>query len=923
MKADLTRLTFKAKKDFTKVLMQQGRVQLDSDWNEQLDIQESLDRTATRDIVGPCGVPNSGGGFAIAAESNDFSISPGRIYVSGLVVEFQPASVPFILTSAAATAPPQVKVAIWSPDSRDFAVGQFVTAYDEEAPATSAIPLTVTFADSTSNTLTLDSIPPGQTNLGTLFQAFALPRLRRNATYNYQPYYTDPGTTRSPGIYLAYLDVWERLRTPLEEPGTKEVALGGVDTAARTQLVWQVKLWPLPATLAPPPPAPPPSCLAVPNSPDWKNLIAAPTAWMSAQAIPQPTSTDPCIVPPQAGYRRLENQLYRIEIHTPGPAKTATFKWSRENGSVVTAWNVAQSSPNQLAVTTLGRDSVLGFASGQWVELTDDTFELQQKPGILAKLSDARMAPSGSILVLDPATPAIDFTQFTLNPKVRRWDQSDPTQITTNGDILVREGAPVNLEGGVQVIFQPTGKYNTGDYWLVPARTVTGNVEWPVDDNGSPIPQPPAGVAHHYCHLALLQFASNSWTLLDDCREKFPPMAALGMHVAATNWSNDDTFPIDVITKQGLQITLDNAPDPTSINSSTVIVELERPVGDQIGEFRIILDGAISLPPKGNVITWIPLAPTVFIQLVTGTTQMRIRVTLKGHYIWTKFGSNTYYLDGQSFGNAAVRSDGVTKRIALSLPTGNGNTASDFDSWLWMMAPPQLTLAALTVNPAAVLTLAGATGTVTLSAAAPTGGTVVTLASNNTGIAAVPPSVTVLAGTTSANFTITAGKTIGAATITATLGTSSQTASLNVIGLQSITLDPTTVGLGGSALGTVTFSAALPPEARATISIGATPNIVQLVPNQVVLAAGAASGIFRVNVLGTVTGFTLLEAKTTAGFAGAPAAPAAPGQPTATGTPAGAVPVVGGQVFSRQVVISASFGGITVTTRLTIEVLLR
>ena len=35
MKADLTRVTFDPLKQFSSVLMQQGRVQLDADWNEQ------------------------------------------------------------------------------------------------------------------------------------------------------------------------------------------------------------------------------------------------------------------------------------------------------------------------------------------------------------------------------------------------------------------------------------------------------------------------------------------------------------------------------------------------------------------------------------------------------------------------------------------------------------------------------------------------------------------------------------------------------------------------------------------------------------------------------------------------------------------------------------------------------------------------
>ena len=38
MKGDFTRNTFDPDKHFLRVLMQQGRVQLDSDWNEQAAI---------------------------------------------------------------------------------------------------------------------------------------------------------------------------------------------------------------------------------------------------------------------------------------------------------------------------------------------------------------------------------------------------------------------------------------------------------------------------------------------------------------------------------------------------------------------------------------------------------------------------------------------------------------------------------------------------------------------------------------------------------------------------------------------------------------------------------------------------------------------------------------------------------------------
>ena len=43
---------------------------------------------------------------------------------------------------------------------------------------------------------------------------------------------------------MVYLDVWERHVTSLQEKGIREVALGinEPDTAARAQVVWQVKI---------------------------------------------------------------------------------------------------------------------------------------------------------------------------------------------------------------------------------------------------------------------------------------------------------------------------------------------------------------------------------------------------------------------------------------------------------------------------------------------------------------------------------------------------------------------------------------------------------------------------------------------------------------------------------------------------------
>jgi hypothetical protein len=53
MKGDFSRDSFDPIRHFSRVLMQQGRVQLDADWNEQQSIVLHFLRTLARDLIGP------------------------------------------------------------------------------------------------------------------------------------------------------------------------------------------------------------------------------------------------------------------------------------------------------------------------------------------------------------------------------------------------------------------------------------------------------------------------------------------------------------------------------------------------------------------------------------------------------------------------------------------------------------------------------------------------------------------------------------------------------------------------------------------------------------------------------------------------------------------------------------------------------
>jgi hypothetical protein len=316
-----------------------------------------------------------------------------------------------------------------------------------------------------------------------------------------------------------YLDVWERHITPIEDDKIREKALGGAYTCTRAKVVWQVK------------------AVEVSN-PDTtcEQLVdglyhARGTCGLAARVNPGLQTADPCVTAPASKYRGVENHLYRVEVHEAGTvpdgpsshtANPPTFKWSRDNGSVVSAWLGTSGNDIQVASTR-------GFTAGNWVELSDDALELRGQPGTLVKLAKVE----GETLSIDPATvpPApsygLAFDKYLANPKVRRWDQVETDNLKLDaGAVPISETPPsvdhgkviwIDLEDGIQIQFQHGGVYHTGDYWLIPARVAGGSVEWPDDDNNQPALRTPDGVVHHYAPLGFVQRNGTNLTIGSDC----------------------------------------------------------------------------------------------------------------------------------------------------------------------------------------------------------------------------------------------------------------------------------------------------------------------------------------------------------------------------------------------------------------------
>ena len=196
-----------------------------------------------------------------------------------------------------------------------------------------------------------------------------------------QPYLPDAPALPAAGRHLVYLDVWNREVTHLEQPDLVESAVG-VDTTSRLQTVWQVRVLDEDAGAG--------TTCASPDAdmPGWSAIIAPSTGVLSTGTFDVAPVDDPCELPPTGGFRGLENQLYRVEIHDAGqPGAGATFKWSRENASVGSRV-VSMISGSELELETLGRDDVLRFNTGDWVEIIDDVREFSQAPGEMRRITD-------------------------------------------------------------------------------------------------------------------------------------------------------------------------------------------------------------------------------------------------------------------------------------------------------------------------------------------------------------------------------------------------------------------------------------------------------------------------------------------------------------------------------------------------------
>jgi hypothetical protein len=480
MKGDFSRDTFEAEKHFLRVLMQQGRVQLDADWNEQTSILLHYLQNLAADLIGPHGGPSKNCGFRIVRLADQ----------TGDTVSYED------IDNISKDLKLDVGVIKDKLIKGDFVIGS-----------------------------------------GHYYVDGVLCENEHILFYMGQQGYPFPGSLEAENIkdkleggasLMIYLDVWERHMTCYEAPketvpGIREVALGGPDTTTRSKLVWQVKVH------EPEDNEDIKDCDFI----DRIRIKYQPYDRGSLKALAQKSKKpdkNPCIIPPKAQYRGLENQLYRVEIHKSGNAGQATFKWSRENGSVIfpiKKGTISITEESMIAnLSDLGIDDRYGLKIGNWVDFVDDDSILQNQAFPLLKVHDLDLNSKEVILVWETDDLGIVEKPFR-QPFLRRWDQSatSRTKIEKDGSILIAESDDgkkpwLDLEQGIQIQFQKLKDkfendksinhyYRTGDYWLIPARIATGDIEWPREGE-EPNACSPHGVYHHYAPLAIFLKTTDS-----------------------------------------------------------------------------------------------------------------------------------------------------------------------------------------------------------------------------------------------------------------------------------------------------------------------------------------------------------------------------------------------------------------------------
>jgi hypothetical protein len=282
--------------------------------------------------------------------------------------------------------------------------------------------------------------------------------------------------------------------------------------------------------------------------------------------------------------------------------------------------------------------------------------------------------------------------------------------------------------------------------------------------------------------------------------------------------------------------------------SQTCLLQLDWSLAVHIsapdGNGTVFVDTEAPSNPEPGSSAWVPYTNEVLQVKLDGSGTTRWahhRSRPVNSYNWepklstSRDGTRLLYASNYDLSNI----DGYNTQYADTYVIAIANSSST------STAPP--TVSSVQCSPPILTTDSASTCTVTLSAAAPSGGSTVALASNSALLSA-PSSVMVAAGAVSAGFTATAGQIASnqSASVTATLNGSSQSASIALTAppatVSSLKCSVSSLVSSASTTCTVTLSAAT-PSGGSTVALASNSALLSA-PSSVTVAAGTISAGF-------------------------------------------------------------------------------
>lgn len=481
---DISRFLLQPNKHYSSLHMQQGRVLVDSDWNERAAIEAEDLRATILDVICARGTPNDG----------------------------------FLITLSEDPAPdPEIETPDGEYETYDFqlAGGSYYLG---------------------GLRLVIDDPPGMETFLG------QSDWLQVTSSGAYMPARPEPDEGENTRFDLVYLHAWEQPVTAIEDRELVEVALGGRDTSTRIKrmrrfMVTTVESDDCPTAFAE---------LVTQLEESGKASFSADSGELVSNgrlrvvAASVPNLEDPCADPTASGYVGADNQTIRVELR-PGvePEHDGKLIWGFDNASTL---HRVQVDGTTVSLLTTPQDLAAMPRAGQVVEFLQwgaklpNGEKVAEAQGLLTVVTSGYDPKTRQLEIEDVAALADWNAWLGLHPEhynpddpsgteqylyMRVWDRgSEPVESAAEAEIDYEIGEPIDLANtGLQVIVEAVGK--TGDFWIVAARPSTPEVVTPWDLNGE------TGVAPHgprrfYAPLGLITVTDTTPLsyAVQDCRTR-------------------------------------------------------------------------------------------------------------------------------------------------------------------------------------------------------------------------------------------------------------------------------------------------------------------------------------------------------------------------------------------------------------------